>query len=175
MPLTAFAAMDATLSSDHARPGDFVLLLTDDHKGTWNYDLLSAGATSPSISLPPPGTGLKPVAVRAVNWLECCSGGATRAGTTSWSRIFQMATPGSSWSQMVSVGAWQVGRVQAIGLSFSPLAPFRRTIRMLRRAGRWIRLHLQHSPRLNNNGPLCPTTHRRYFGLASRADACWFC
>ena len=41
-PLAAFAAMDATLSSSHARPGDFVLLLTDDHKGTWNYKLLSA-------------------------------------------------------------------------------------------------------------------------------------
>jgi hypothetical protein len=40
-PITAFAAMDATLSSSHARPGDTILLLTDDHKGTWNYKLLS--------------------------------------------------------------------------------------------------------------------------------------
>jgi len=41
-PISALAAMDATLSSTHARPGDFVLLLTDDHKGTWHYDGLSA-------------------------------------------------------------------------------------------------------------------------------------
>jgi hypothetical protein len=42
MPVTAFAAMDATLSSSRARPGDTVLLLTDDHKGTWNYKSLSS-------------------------------------------------------------------------------------------------------------------------------------
>jgi len=41
-PIMAFAAMDATLSSSHARPGDSVLLLTDDHNGTWNYDGLSS-------------------------------------------------------------------------------------------------------------------------------------
>lgn len=34
--------MDATLSSSHARPGDIVLLLTDDHTGTWNYTGLSS-------------------------------------------------------------------------------------------------------------------------------------
>jgi hypothetical protein len=37
-----FAAMDATLSSAHARPGDAVLLLTDDHRGTWDYSGLAA-------------------------------------------------------------------------------------------------------------------------------------
>jgi hypothetical protein len=41
-PITAFAAMDATLSSSHARPGDLILLLTDDHKATWNYKGLSS-------------------------------------------------------------------------------------------------------------------------------------
>jgi hypothetical protein len=39
--ITAFAAMDATLSSGHARPGDTVLLLTDDHGGSWHYQALS--------------------------------------------------------------------------------------------------------------------------------------
>ncbi len=33
--------MDATLSSDHARPGDLVLLLTDDNKGAMTYEALS--------------------------------------------------------------------------------------------------------------------------------------
>lgn len=41
-PMSALAAMDATLSSSHARPGDHVLLLTEDYRGTWNYDGLSA-------------------------------------------------------------------------------------------------------------------------------------
>lgn len=40
-PMNAFAAMDATLSSTHARSGDAVLLLTEDHSGTWDYSSLS--------------------------------------------------------------------------------------------------------------------------------------
>jgi hypothetical protein len=40
--VTVYAAMDATLSSDHGRVGDWVLLLTDDHSGTWNYEGLSS-------------------------------------------------------------------------------------------------------------------------------------
>jgi hypothetical protein len=41
-PVTAVAAMDATLSSAHARPGDSVLLLTDDHNGAGNYGSLAS-------------------------------------------------------------------------------------------------------------------------------------
>jgi hypothetical protein len=40
--VTVYAAMDATLSSDHGRVGDWVLLLTDDHNETWNYAGLSS-------------------------------------------------------------------------------------------------------------------------------------
>lgn len=40
--VTSVAAMDASLSSAHARPGDWILLLSDDHNGTWDYHSLSA-------------------------------------------------------------------------------------------------------------------------------------
>jgi len=39
-PLVADAAVDATLSSDHARPRDHLLLLTDNHGGAWDYSAL---------------------------------------------------------------------------------------------------------------------------------------
>ncbi len=45
--VTAYAAMYATLSSDHARPGDWVLLLTDDDKGRATYGILSAEGNQP--------------------------------------------------------------------------------------------------------------------------------
>lgn len=41
------AAMDATLSSNHGRPGDWILLLTDDHGASWNYDDLSTEGRQP--------------------------------------------------------------------------------------------------------------------------------
>jgi hypothetical protein len=40
--VTGDAAMLSSLSSDHARPGDWILVLTDDHNGTWDYHSLSA-------------------------------------------------------------------------------------------------------------------------------------
>jgi hypothetical protein len=43
----AYAAMDATLSSDHARPSDWVLLLTDDHNGRSTYQDLSSEGIQP--------------------------------------------------------------------------------------------------------------------------------
>jgi hypothetical protein len=43
----AYAAMDATLSSDHARPSDWVLLLTDDHNGRSAYQDLSSEGIQP--------------------------------------------------------------------------------------------------------------------------------
>ena len=46
------AAMDASLSSAHARPGDWILLLSDDHNGTWDYHSLAA-AGSQAIYLAP--------------------------------------------------------------------------------------------------------------------------
>jgi hypothetical protein len=54
-PISALAAMLATLSSSHARPGDYVLLLTDDHRGTWSYAGLSA-EHSQAIHLAPTTT-----------------------------------------------------------------------------------------------------------------------
>jgi LPXTG-motif cell wall-anchored protein len=42
MSVTSDAAMDASLSSAHARPGDWILLLSDDHNGTWDHHSLSA-------------------------------------------------------------------------------------------------------------------------------------
>lgn len=41
--VTGDAAMSASLSSDHARHGDWILLLTDDHQGTWDYRSFSGG------------------------------------------------------------------------------------------------------------------------------------
>jgi hypothetical protein len=58
-PTTALAAMIATLSSTHARPGDSVLLLTDDQKGTWTYEGLSSENRQPIYLSPTtsePGT-----------------------------------------------------------------------------------------------------------------------
>ena len=45
--ITANAAMDATLSSDHARPGDWLLLLSDDHNGRATYQGLSSEGIQP--------------------------------------------------------------------------------------------------------------------------------
>jgi hypothetical protein len=50
--VTAYAAMYATLSSDHARPGDWVLLLTDDDKGRATYGILSAEGNQPIYVAP---------------------------------------------------------------------------------------------------------------------------
>jgi hypothetical protein len=50
--LTAYAAMDATLSSDHARPGDWILLLTDDNSGRAIYGDLSAEGNQPIYLAP---------------------------------------------------------------------------------------------------------------------------
>lgn len=52
--VTGDAAMSASLSSDHARPGDWILLLSDDHNGTWDYHSLSA-AGKQAIYLAPVG------------------------------------------------------------------------------------------------------------------------
>lgn len=52
--VTGDAAMLSSLSSDHARPGDWILLLTDDHNGTWDYHSLSAAGRQP-IYLAPVG------------------------------------------------------------------------------------------------------------------------
>ena len=52
--VTGDAAMSASISSDHARPGDWILLLSDDHNGTWDYHSLSA-AGSQAIYLAPVG------------------------------------------------------------------------------------------------------------------------
>jgi hypothetical protein len=46
-PTTALAAMIATLSSTYAQPGDSVLLLTDDQKGSWTYEGLSSENRQP--------------------------------------------------------------------------------------------------------------------------------
>jgi hypothetical protein len=52
--VTGDAAMSASLSSDHARPGDWILLLSDDHNGTWDYHSLS-DAGGQAIYLTPVG------------------------------------------------------------------------------------------------------------------------
>jgi hypothetical protein len=52
--VTGDAAMSISLSSDHARPGDWILLLTDDHNGTWDYHRLSAAGRQ-AIYLAPVG------------------------------------------------------------------------------------------------------------------------
>jgi hypothetical protein len=52
---TAYAAMDATLSSDHGRPGDWVLLLTDDNNGIAIYNDLSTEGNQPIFLAPTAG------------------------------------------------------------------------------------------------------------------------
>ena len=73
-PITALAAMDAMLSSTHARPGDSVLLLTDDHKGTSIYDGLSSENQQPIYLAPTTG-----------NWADACGGlGSSMVGRLQW-------------------------------------------------------------------------------------------
>ncbi|MFI5284203.1 MAG: hypothetical protein ACHQ0J_13890 [Candidatus Dormibacterales bacterium] len=72
--VTAYAAMDATLSSDHARPGDWVLLLTDDNNGKAIYDDLSAE-----------GNQLIYLAPTAGEFTAGCGGsGAKMVGRLAW-------------------------------------------------------------------------------------------
>ena len=52
--VTGDAAMSASLSSDHARPGDWILLLSDDHNGTWDYHSLAAAGRQ-AVYLAPVG------------------------------------------------------------------------------------------------------------------------
>lgn len=73
-PITALAAMNATLSSSHARPGDSVLLLTDDHNGKWRYEGLSAENQQPIYLAPTTGS-----------WADACGGpGSQMVGTLQW-------------------------------------------------------------------------------------------
>jgi hypothetical protein len=73
-PTTALAAMHATLSSTHARPGDSVLLLTDDHNGTWTYDGLSSENQQPIYLAPTTG-----------DWANACGGaGSQMVGRLHW-------------------------------------------------------------------------------------------
>jgi hypothetical protein len=73
-PTTALAAMIATLSSTHARPGDSVLLLTDDQKGTWRYEGLSSEYRQPIYLAPITG---KPA--------DACGGaGSQMVGQLQW-------------------------------------------------------------------------------------------
>ena len=73
-PINALAAMDATLSSSHARPGDTVLLLTDDHGGTGNYQGLAAENHQPIYLAPTTG-----------DFAQACGGPASQAvGRLEW-------------------------------------------------------------------------------------------
>jgi hypothetical protein len=73
-PTTALAAMIATLSSTHARPGDSVLLLTDDQNGTWTYEGLSSENRQPIYLAPITG---KPA--------DACGGaGSLMVGRLQW-------------------------------------------------------------------------------------------
>jgi hypothetical protein len=73
-PQTALAAMAATISSDHARPGDSLLLLTDDFSGSWNYDGLSE-ENHQKIFLAPTST---------VNGDACGGAGTQSVGRLEW-------------------------------------------------------------------------------------------
>lgn len=78
--MPVFAAMDATLSSDHARVGDQVLLLSDDHKGValyWelsseNHQHLYLGPTT--ITASDQGCGAAGTAVGQLEWRGNASG-----------------------------------------------------------------------------------------------------
>jgi hypothetical protein len=73
-PMSALAAMNATLSSTHARPGDSVLLLTDDLKGTWQYEGLSTENRQPIHLAPITGS-----------WADACGGaGSQMVGRLQW-------------------------------------------------------------------------------------------
>jgi hypothetical protein len=73
-PITAFAAMDATLSSGHARPGDMVLLLTDDHNRSASYQGLATENHQPIYLAP-----------TAVDFMQACDGPASQpVGRLEW-------------------------------------------------------------------------------------------
>jgi hypothetical protein len=74
----AYAAMDATLSSNHARPGDWILLLSDDHGSSWNYDDLSSEDREPIY--------LTPVAVGTDFSAACGGSGGLQIGRFAWRR-----------------------------------------------------------------------------------------
>ena len=100
----AFAAMDATLSSDHARPGDKLLLLTADHNGTWNYESL-ASENQQSIYLASVTASPRKHAVdRAVQSLDASSGEATQEASGSLYPAFPLASIGCSWRLSGSAG-----------------------------------------------------------------------
>jgi MYXO-CTERM domain-containing protein len=107
--VNALAAMDATLSSSHARPGDSVLLLTEDHKGTWTYDLLSS-ENHQGIYLSPT-TG---------DWGDACgAAGSQMVGRLQWrgnagglAFIVPSLPPANYWLFMETSGqCWRVGGV----------------------------------------------------------------
>jgi hypothetical protein len=76
--IAAYAAMDATLSSNHGRPGDRILLLTDDHGSSWNYDDLSSEGRQPLY--------LAPVAVGTDFSAACGGSGSQSVGRFEWRR-----------------------------------------------------------------------------------------
>jgi len=102
----AFAAMDATLSSDHARPGDKLLLLTADHNGTWNYESL-ASENQQSIYLASVTASPRKHAVdRAVQSLDASSGEATQEASGSLYPAFPLA---EYWVFMETFGqCWRI-------------------------------------------------------------------
>jgi hypothetical protein len=114
--VTAYAAMYATLSSDHARPGDWVLLLTDDDKGRATYGILSAEGNQPIYLAPvsdDPAAG-------------CGGVGSNMVGRLAWRGnrggvAFQAPSlPGRSYYLFMNTQfqCWRIGPVSA---SYGPL------------------------------------------------------
>ena len=108
MPVTAFAAMEAILSSDHARPGDTILLLTNDHSGSWDYGGLAQENHQEIYVAPATSTGQT----------EGCGGAGSRLiGMLAWrgnAGGLSFAAPnlptGDYWLFMLTGGqCWRIG------------------------------------------------------------------
>jgi hypothetical protein len=112
MPIDAFAAMDATLSSGHARSGDTVLLLTDDHGGTGNYQGLAAENHQPIYLAPTTG-----------DFAQSCGGPSSRqVGQLDWrgnggglAFVTPSLATGDYWLFMKTSGqCWRIGGTSGI-------------------------------------------------------------
>lgn len=116
-PISVWAAMVATLSSSHARPGDSVLLLTDDIKGAATYERLSL-ENHQNIYLAPT-TG---------DWGSACGGaGSQMLGKLQWrgnagglAFVVPNLPQADYWLFMQTMGqCWRIGH--AIGRLWEPL------------------------------------------------------
>jgi len=123
-PITAFAAMLATLTSSHAQPGDSVLLLTDDQRGSWGYEGLSSEdhqpiyvsptSNNPADACGGPGTEM----VGRLQWRGNAGGVAFVVPSLPLGDYWLfMLTSGQCWRLAGATGTGRTASVQILVLS----------------------------------------------------------